>query len=403
MSTSVCLARFPDSPRCPSLRRLIAVLVLMLSATTSAGADGFFDDFSSPILDPAWTVVQTWPGGVPRAHGFTQPGNRHSLTDNPGFLRYALDPMTHFDGFLNGYATTFGHHSCCNHDAGLELHRTFSGDSWLFEAGGVFHLPFRNGRSFAVRIYFGTAAVPAYWVQLWRGADVNQNFVVLRLYEKTGPALGNHILLENVQPNGTWYYGAGNYPTAPLFFRLERAGGVLTASWSDDGAAWTAAWSHDLGSALDGLDQRVVVSGLSWFLPAGSFADWDYMSVTPSVSSVAIDVKPGSDPNSINPRAKGVIPVGIFTTSTADGDPLDFDAWEVDPSTLVFGPGGAGIAHATGHAEDVDGDGDLDMVVHFKVQDSGIVCGDIEATLTGATLGGESIEGGDTIRTVGCQ
>ena len=33
--------------------------------------DGFAEDFSAATLDPAWTVVQTFPGGTPRAHGFT--------------------------------------------------------------------------------------------------------------------------------------------------------------------------------------------------------------------------------------------------------------------------------------------------------------------------------------------
>jgi len=304
-------------------------LVLQLALQSNATAQ-FFDDFSSPVLDPAWTVVQTWPGGAPRAHGFTQPGNHYSLTDNPGFLRYSLDPMTHWDGFLNGYATTFSYHSCCNHDAGLEIHRPFSGDNWRFEAGGIFFLPFTNGRSFLVRLYFGTGAVPTYWVHLWRGADVHHNSVSLSLSEKTGPALGDQSTLQYFQPNGDWYYGVGNYPTAPLFFRLERAGGVLTGYWSDNGVAWNAAWSHDLGSALDGLDQRVVITGLSWFSTGGSFADWDYISVTPTVLPVEIDIKPGSYPNSINPNSNGVIPVAILTTPS-------FDATTVDPLSVKFG------------------------------------------------------------------
>lgn len=240
----------------------------------------FYDDFSSSTLNPAWTVVQTWPGGVPRSYGYTQPGNHYSLTDNQGFLRFWLDPMTHHEGFLNGYATTYSYYSCCNHDAGLEIHRTFSGDNWRFEAGGIFNMPYANGRYFAARLYFGSGAVPTYWVQLHRGADVNGNHVCLRLCQKTGPALGDQTSLEDFYPNGGWYYGEHNYPTAPLFFRVDRAGGVLTAYWSEDGMTWNTAWSHNMGNLLDGLEQRVVLAGLCWFNPAGSYADWDYVSVT---------------------------------------------------------------------------------------------------------------------------
>lgn len=137
-----------------------------------------------------------------------------------------------------------------------------------------------------------------------------------------------------------------------------------------------------------------------------SFADDEF--ITPvtipdtGTLAVSIDIKPGGDPNGVNPRSNGKIPVAILTTSTADGDPLDFDAWDVDPSTLAFGPDGAGIYHSQGHAEDVDGDGDLDMVVHFKTRHTGIACGDTEAVLTGATFGGQVIQGTDSIKTGGC-
>lgn len=106
------------------------LLIAVFALCAVPAAAQFVDGFGSAMIDPAWTVVQTWPGGTPRAHGYTQPGNGYTLAANPGSLRYTLDPMTHPDGFLNGYATTYSYHSCCNHDAGLELHRTFAGDSW---------------------------------------------------------------------------------------------------------------------------------------------------------------------------------------------------------------------------------------------------------------------------------
>jgi hypothetical protein len=49
----------------------------------------------------------------------------------------------------------------------------------------------------------------------------------------------------------------------------------------------------------------------------------------------------------------------------------------------------------------VDGDGDLDLLLQFKVQDTGIVCG-TTSRLTGRTVGGLPIEGSDSVTTVGC-
>ena len=111
---------------------------------------------------------------------------------------------------------------------------------------------------------------------------------------------------------------------------------------------------------------------------------------------IDIDIKPGSDPNAINPRSKGVIPVAILTTES-------FNAQIVDPSTVQFGPSGAGIGHRSAHLQDVDEDGDLDLVLHFRTQQTGIACGDTTASLTGETFGGIPIQGSQNIVTVGCK
>ena len=76
---------------------------------------------------------------------------------------------------------------------------------------------------------------------------------------------------------------------------------------------------------------------------------------------VKIDVKPGSDPNSVNLASKGVIAVAIFTTNNSDTS-------LVNASTVVF----AGASAVHGALEDVNGDGDLDMVLHFRVQDTNL-------------------------------
>lgn len=107
---------------------------------------------------------------------------------------------------------------------------------------------------------------------------------------------------------------------------------------------------------------------------------------------VQIDIKPGSDTNPINPDdSQGVIPVAILTTA-------DFDAYDVDGDTVRFGPWGAWAKDWK--LEDVDDDGDLDMLLHFRTQHTGLIAGDTEAKLTGKTLDGTEIYGSDSVTTV---
>jgi hypothetical protein len=129
--------------------------------------------------------------------------------------------------------------------------------------------------------------------------------------------------------------------------------------------------------------------------PQGTACDIGAYEVEAEIT-VAIDIKPGSFPNSINPKSKGVIPVAILTTGA-------FDATTVDPTTVLFGATGTETVPVHSALEDVDGDGDTDMILHFNTQDTGILCGDTAASLTGETFGGVAIKGSDSIKTVGCK
>jgi hypothetical protein len=196
-------------------------------------------------------------------------------------------------------------------------------------------------------------------VGIYRGADVHWNGVFTDLREKTGPAYDENTELTTYQPIGPWYYGDNNYPPpTPQYYRVERDGGVLTVYWSDDGSVWNTAWSYDLGTALDGLEQRAVIAGICWFVPGGSYADWDYISVTSTVLPVEIDIQPSNFPNLINPQKPSIIPVAILTNSS-------FDATTVDPLSVEFGPNAANVKDGKGRITDADLDGDLDMLLLF--------------------------------------
>jgi hypothetical protein len=108
---------------------------------------------------------------------------------------------------------------------------------------------------------------------------------------------------------------------------------------------------------------------------------------------VMIDIKPGSNPNSINLKSRGVVPVAVLTTD-------EFDAGTLVPDTVKF----AGASPVRGTLCDVDEDGDMDMLFHFKIRNLVELHEDsTEAKLTGDTTDGNEIEAIDEVRIVPCK
>ena len=108
------------------------------------------------------------------------------------------------------------------------------------------------------------------------------------------------------------------------------------------------------------------------------------------LSACPIDIKPGSNPNSINLGANGVVPVAVLLTSA------DFKGLYLDPSTVKF----AGASAVKWAIEDVDGDGILDMIFHFNIQDTDLIENSTYALLTGIDIWGGYFAGGDSVNIV---
>ncbi len=104
---------------------------------------------------------------------------------------------------------------------------------------------------------------------------------------------------------------------------------------------------------------------------------------------VYIDIKPDSSTNPINRKSKGNTPVAILS------DP-DFNAEDVDISTVIF----AGAYVYKEELEDIDEDGLLDLILHFKTQELDLEMDDTEVCLNGETFGGKIVEGCDNVRVV---
>jgi hypothetical protein len=182
---------------------------------------------------------------------------------------------------------------------------------------------------------------------------------------------------------------AGPFPGNPFVAYVSTDGVDFTEVYWGDLTRWAYA-SH----YFDPVNVQYIALCIQRTNATGYGELADFRALVSLSLVVDIDVKPGSDLNPVNASSNGNIPVAILTTDS-------FDATTVDPLSVRFGPERAAASHGRGHIEDVDGDGDLDMLLHFRTQEAGIIAGDTSVFLEGTTTDGQPIEGADMIETVG--
>lgn len=123
------------------------------------------------------------------------------------------------------------------------------------------------------------------------------------------------------------------------------------------------------------------------------------------VIDAAVDVKPGEDPNTINVRSRGRLSIAVLSTQIANGELDDVDATTTDLSSLSLNATDVDAVHAA--FEDVDGDGDDDLILHFRVPDlvdRDVLNADTVDLVLAAEFGrgeasGTELSGSDAVRT----
>lgn len=114
----------------------------------------------------------------------------------------------------------------------------------------------------------------------------------------------------------------------------------------------------------------------------------DIRRVPPPPVEVAVDLKPGSDPNCVKPSSRGSVSVAILGAS-------DLDVSQIDQSSLDFG---GAVPQRCDLGDQAPADGIPDLTCHFQNlavawPAPGSDCGDV--VLTGALTDGTEIEGAD--------
>jgi hypothetical protein len=136
--------------------------------------------------------------------------------------------------------------------------------------------------------------------------------------------------------------------------------------------------------------------------------DWglnsvEFLRVRSLAVTVTIDIKPGSDPNSINLCSSGNVPVAILGSESFD--PVDPDTG-VDPDTITLADQAVRMVGRSGklmcHEENVDGDGFMDLVCQVPTVDLAVELGvtDTSVDLNAVTFDGIAVAGTDSVRIV---
>jgi len=210
------------------------------------------------------------------------------------------------------------------------------------------------------------------------------------------------------EPNETTLVAAGSYDIFLARYNTDGTLAWVTAAGGADSEEGFAVATAENGNAfVTGYFRNAAVFGggeaNETVLSSAGYDDifvaqFEALPFTGAELEVEIDIKPGDYPNVINLGSRGQIPVAILSSA-------EFDATEVDPTTVLLA--GASVAikgkgeHLLAHEEDVNADGLLDLYVQVETENlNPDELQDGYAYLTGETYDGVKVLGCDEITIV---
>ncbi|MBE0526754.1 MAG: hypothetical protein IH631_07415, partial [Candidatus Thorarchaeota archaeon] len=183
-------------------------------------------------------------------------------------------------------------------------------------------------------------------------------------WENYNPVDGQSLLIRSDRADGNMHIFSMNADGSEII--------QLTEGPYNDGGASYSPNAHELlygRTSLESASYQLVIKRI--------------------IKQIEIDIKPCSLLNPINLKSQGKVVVAILTTD-------DFDASSVNPVTVEF----VGASPVKWQFNDVDYDGDMDMLLHFNTQDLDLTKDSTDATLTGETSDFQLIQGTDSVRIV---
>lgn len=236
----------------------------------------FEEDFSDPVLDKAWSVFE-W--AQPNVYGYEDFG-QYSLKNNPGCLRYYSGQSTIL-GSNSHYLPVFDSYWYWYYPA-LEISRTFRGEQWLLEFKVSYSsVPGMNSRSICSSVFLNPDDNAGPNIQINRMLGSNQLQVLVKLHSKnfTEPAW---ILKEAETEHGD---------NLTCRFRIYRVGHLIRVDAALEEGEYKTVLMAEVPREMLGKVQRLSLSGTSWYVPALTYADYDYVRVRPLKKSETQKVK----------------------------------------------------------------------------------------------------------------